>query len=179
MDSIFEPFLLSLIAGMATGLGGMIVLMLRRVGDRVVSFSMGFASGVMLMVAFNNLFLEAEKLLAHIELIVVFSLGAVMMIVLDLSIPHIELATGKLDSKYRILVWNAMATIANLARVDKDRKFDAIFTKYYGFLNDEYMVTVASVVGHSSKIALAKPYLARGLWVSFAIIFINQIAVPR
>jgi hypothetical protein len=39
MDSIFEPFLLSLIAGMATGLGGMIVLMLRRVGDRVVSFS--------------------------------------------------------------------------------------------------------------------------------------------
>jgi ZIP family zinc transporter len=99
MDSIFEPFLLSLVAGMATGLGGMIVLMLRRVGDRVVSFSMGFASGVMLMVAFNNLFLEAEKLLAHVELIVVFSLGAVMMIILDLSIPHIELATGKLDSK--------------------------------------------------------------------------------
>jgi ZIP family zinc transporter len=58
MDSIFEPFLLSLIAGMATGFGGMIVLLLRRVGDRVVSFSMGFASGVMLMVAFNNLFLE-------------------------------------------------------------------------------------------------------------------------
>ena len=99
IDSIFEPFLLSLIAGMATGLGGMIVLMLRRVGNRVVSFSMGFASGVMLMVVFNNLFLEAEKLLAHVELIVVFSLGAVMMIILDLSIPHIELATGKFDSK--------------------------------------------------------------------------------
>ena len=99
IDSIFEPFLLSLIAGMATGLGGMIVLMLRRVGNRVVSFSMGFASGVMLMVVFNNLFLEAGKLLAHVELIVVFSLGAVMMIILDLSIPHIELATGKFDSK--------------------------------------------------------------------------------
>jgi ZIP family zinc transporter len=99
MDSMFEPFLLSLIAGMATGLGGMIVLMLRRVGDRVVSFSMGFASGVMLMVAFNNLFLEAGKLLTHVELIVVFSLGVVVMIVLDLSIPHIELATGKLDSR--------------------------------------------------------------------------------
>jgi hypothetical protein len=66
-----------------------------------------------------------------------------------------------LDSKYRILVWNAMATIANLARVDKDKKFDAIFTKYYSFLNDEYMVTVANVVGNSGKIALAKPYLAQ------------------
>lgn len=99
MGSIFEPFLLSLIAGMATGLGGIIVLTLRRAGDRAVSFSMGFASGAMLMVAFNNLFLEAQKLLTHIELIVLFSLGAFMMIVLDLSIPHIEPATRKMDSK--------------------------------------------------------------------------------
>lgn len=33
------------------------------------------------------------------------------------------------------------------------------FDKYYSFLNDEYMVTVANVVGHSGKIALAKPNL--------------------
>ncbi len=64
-----------------------------------------------------------------------------------------------LDSKYRILTWNAMAIVANLTRVDKDNKFDDLFEKYYSFLNDEYMVTVASVVGHSGKIALAKPYL--------------------
>ncbi len=66
---------------------------------------------------------------------------------------------GLLESKHRILTWNAMAIIANLTRVDKDRKFDAIFDKYYSFLNDEYMVTVANVVGHSGKIALTKPYL--------------------
>ena len=64
-----------------------------------------------------------------------------------------------LDSKYRILTWNAMAIIANLARVDEDKKFDAIFDRYYAFLNDEYMITVANVVGYSGKIALAKPYL--------------------
>jgi ZIP family zinc transporter len=99
MDSVFQPFLLSLLAGMATGIGGIIVLLLRRVSDRIVSFSMGFASGVMLMVAFNNLFLEAEKFLAHVELIILFSLGAVMMIVLDLTIPHIELTTRKGNGK--------------------------------------------------------------------------------
>jgi ZIP family zinc transporter len=99
MGSLFEPFLLSLIAGMATGIGGIIVLLLKRVSDRIVSFSMGFASGVMLMVAFNNLFLEAEKFITHIELIVLFSLGAVVMIVLDLTIPHIELTTRKQNSK--------------------------------------------------------------------------------
>jgi hypothetical protein len=64
-----------------------------------------------------------------------------------------------LDSKHRILTWNAMAIIANLTKVDKNKKFDAIFDKYYRFLNDEYMVTVANVVGNSRKIALAKPYL--------------------
>jgi len=64
-----------------------------------------------------------------------------------------------LDSKYRILTWNAIAITANLTQVDKDKRFDAAFDKYYSFLNDEYMVTVANVVGHSGKIALAKPYL--------------------
>jgi hypothetical protein len=75
--------------------------------------------------------------------------------------PYMDSFIALLDSKYRILTWNAMAIIANLARVDEDKKFDAIFGKYYSFLNDAYMVTVANVVGNSAKIALAKPYLAQ------------------
>ncbi len=75
--------------------------------------------------------------------------------------PYMDFFTSLLDSKYRILKWNTMAVIANLACVDKDKKFDAIFNKYYSFMNDPYMVTVASVVGHSSKIAVAKPYLVQ------------------
>jgi hypothetical protein len=75
--------------------------------------------------------------------------------------PYMDFFINLLDSKYRILTWNAMAIIANLAKVDADKKFDAIFDKYYGFLDDAYMVTVANVVGNSTKIALAKPYLAQ------------------
>ena len=73
--------------------------------------------------------------------------------------PFMDSIIDLLDSKYRILIWNALAIIANLARVDKDKKFDAAFDKYYSFVNNEYMVTVANVVGNSGKIALAKPYL--------------------
>ena len=65
-----------------------------------------------------------------------------------------------LDSKHRILVWNGMAAIANLCKADVDAKFDAVFDKYYGFLDDDYMVTVANVVGNSARIVQAKPYLA-------------------
>ena len=73
--------------------------------------------------------------------------------------PHMPFFVSLLDSKYRILVWNALAAVANLCAVDRDKKFDAAVDKYYDFLNDEYMVTVANVVGNSAKIALSKPYL--------------------
>jgi hypothetical protein len=75
--------------------------------------------------------------------------------------PYIDDFIVLLGSKHRILTWNAMAIIANLTRVDRDRKFDAIFDQYYGFINNEYMVTVANVVGNSAKIALAKPHLVQ------------------
>ncbi len=99
MNPVFEPFVLSLVAGLATGIGGIVVLTLRRVGDRVVGFSMGFASGVMLLVSFNNLFLEAARLLTHFELILGFSLGALLMMALDLVIPHIELTARRENGK--------------------------------------------------------------------------------
>ena len=72
---------------------------------------------------------------------------------------HMDFFVHMLDSKYRISTWQAMFIIANLTRVDKKKKFDIIFDKYYSFINNEYMVTVANIVGHSGKIALAKPYL--------------------
>jgi hypothetical protein len=73
--------------------------------------------------------------------------------------PHFGFFVDLLDSKYRILTWNALAIIANLTRVDTDKKFDAVFDKYYSFLGNDYMVTVANVVGNSGKIAKAKNYL--------------------
>jgi hypothetical protein len=66
-----------------------------------------------------------------------------------------------LENKHRILVWNGTAIIANLTRVDTDKKFDAIFDEYYRLLDDEYLVTVANTIANSAKIALAKPYLIK------------------
>jgi len=73
--------------------------------------------------------------------------------------PYMDSFIDLLDSKYRILTWNALAIIANLTRVDAEKRFDAVFGKYYSFLDNDYMVTVANVVGNSGKIAHAKPYL--------------------
>lgn len=75
--------------------------------------------------------------------------------------PHMDFFINLLDSKYRILTWNAIIIIANLTKIDKENKFESIFNKYYSFLENDYMVTVANVVGNSGKIALAKPHLTQ------------------
>ena len=79
----------------------------------------------------------------------------------ELLYPYMDFFISLLDSDYRILTWNAIITIANLTRVDTENKFDVIFEKYYGLLENDYMVTVANVVGNSGKIALAKPHLTK------------------
>jgi len=78
----------------------------------------------------------------------------------DILYPYIDNFVDLLDSKHRILTWNALAAIANLTAMDSDHKFDAIFDKYYNFLANQYMVTVANVVANSARIAANKPYLA-------------------
>lgn len=83
----------------------------------------------------------------------------------DKLYPYMDSFIGLLDSKHRILTWNAMAIVANLTAVDSERKFDQIFDKYYGYLGNEYMVTVANVVANSAKIASNKPYLADRIMV--------------
>jgi hypothetical protein len=75
--------------------------------------------------------------------------------------PYMDFFITLLESKYRIHTWNAIIIIANLTKVDTENKFDVIFEKYYGLLDNDYMVTVANVVGNSGKIALAKPYLTK------------------
>jgi len=102
MSQIGESFLLSLIAGSATGIGGLIVLRTGNLSKRYIGFSMGFASGVMLTISFLNLFAEAVTILPYLNAALAFSVGALFMIFLDLALPHVELGRkekGIVESK--------------------------------------------------------------------------------
>jgi ZIP family zinc transporter len=90
MADIISPFILSLVAGTATGLGGLIVLFLGDVSDELMGLALAFASGVMLVVSFLDLFAEALEVIFYLEATLAFSVGAFFMMILDLSLPHIE-----------------------------------------------------------------------------------------
>jgi len=119
---------------------------------------------------FYNIVKETDELIPDIldgvsssKATIRYSCGKVLM---DLSeenpeklYEHMDFFINLLDNKYRIITWNAIITIANLTKIDTLNKFDKNFDKYFNLLNNDYMVTVANIVGSSSKIALAKPYL--------------------
>ena len=87
--NILAPILLSLLAGSATSIGGLIVLKCGTVSNRKMGFMMGFAGGVMLVVSFLNLYAEAVKELAPWKVTIAFALGTVFMMSVDLKLPHI------------------------------------------------------------------------------------------
>jgi hypothetical protein len=53
----------------------------------------------------------------------------------------------------------AIYIIANLAKDDPQNRFEKIFNKYYGLLDDESVIPPAHVAANSAKIARAKPDL--------------------
>jgi hypothetical protein len=129
----------------------------------------------------SNLIPEIISGISSVKPTIRYGCGKILM---DLSeeqpeqlYPYMDFFISLLDSKYRILTWNAMCIIANLTKVDRQNKFDSIFEKYYHFLKDEYLVTVANVVGNSGKIALAKPHLTTQIVEK--LLTIENISTPQ
>jgi zinc transporter ZupT len=89
MSQIFTAVLLSLVAGMGTGLGGLIAV-IRRPGPRAYGFLMGITAGVMISLSFLELVSKAWELQGFLTTTVGFSLGAIFMFLLDVTIPHVR-----------------------------------------------------------------------------------------
>jgi ZIP family zinc transporter len=85
------PIVLSFIAGSATGIGGLFVIIFGDVNDKIVGFFMGFAGGVMLIVSFLHLYNEALQIISTVNTVIAFAFGTILMMIMDLTLPHIEL----------------------------------------------------------------------------------------
>lgn len=73
--------------------------------------------------------------------------------------PQMDFFVGLLGSENKILKWNSIDILSNLATVDPKKRFDSIFKKFYGLLREGGLITAAHVVDNSGKIANAKPSL--------------------
>lgn len=77
----------------------------------------------------------------------------------ELIYPHFDAYVSLLDYPNNFLQWGAIITLARLTAVDTARRFDAIFEKYYGFIQGPAMVSACNVIGSSAFIAASRPDL--------------------
>lgn len=63
-EHVLPAFLLTLLAGLSTGIGSCIALLCRRTNQKFLAVSLGFSAGVMIYVSMTELFFEARTVLS-------------------------------------------------------------------------------------------------------------------
>ena len=89
VSEILTVLFLSLLAGLATGLGGLIVL-IKNPSTRIMNFLLGLAAGVMIILAFLELMVEAINLSGLTLAAIGFLAGSLVLLVLVSLLPHIR-----------------------------------------------------------------------------------------
>ena len=93
-----NAFLLTLFAGLATGIGGLAIMFIRKFSPKVLSAALGFSAGVMIFLSFNEIIPEAGEMLKvnfphNYNWIVYlgFIIGIIVAILIDYFLPdHID-----------------------------------------------------------------------------------------
>ena len=96
--TLFVPLMLTLGAGLATGIGSTIALFAHRTNKRLLSFSLGLSGGVMIYVSFVELFQQAREAIGAIYgpqtgmgiTTLAFFSGVLLIGVIDRLVPSIE-----------------------------------------------------------------------------------------
>jgi hypothetical protein len=73
--------------------------------------------------------------------------------------PHFDFFATMLGHENHILKWNATLTLANLARVDRETKIEAILDRYLDLISGPNMITAANAMRGAAIIGAAKPHL--------------------
>jgi ZIP family zinc transporter len=87
--TLLNVFLLSLTAGLGTGLGGLLAI-IRKPSKRSFGFLMGMTAGVMISLSFLELVNEAWALKGFWTATLGFAVGAFFMFGMDMALPHIR-----------------------------------------------------------------------------------------
>lgn len=84
-----DACLLSLAAGLCTMIGAAVILLVKKPGKIFIGATLGFASGVMLVVSFLTLTQESIKIAGYSTAIIGFMMGAIFILIIDKSLPHV------------------------------------------------------------------------------------------
>jgi ZIP family zinc transporter len=91
---IINILILSVTAGLGTGLGGLIVL-IRKPGERLFVFLIGLAAGLMIMLSFMGLLSDSLSISGLFPAAIGFISGTLLLFFLDFLLPHKHVVSEK------------------------------------------------------------------------------------
>ena len=97
----------------------------------------------------------------------------------ELLYRHFDFFAAMLDHDNQILKWNATLTLANLARVDRAGKIEAILDQYLDLISGPNMITAANAIRGAAMIGLAKPHLVRRILLRIMRVERVEYATPE
>ena len=87
-ENVLFALLLTLLAGLSTGIGSAAAYFIRQPKPKLMSLILGFSAGVMLYISFAELLHEAFKQIGYVNANVGFFIGIAFIALIDIFIPH-------------------------------------------------------------------------------------------
>jgi ZIP family zinc transporter len=101
-NDLIKILILSALASLSTGIGGLIVINFKRIGKGLFGFLGGLSTGVMIVATFFGLVLQSWQKIGFLLTTISFLVGNLVMFFFDSLIPHIRFSTlerGLFNSK--------------------------------------------------------------------------------
>ncbi|WP_368293873.1 ZIP family metal transporter [Dehalobacter sp. TBBPA1] len=112
---IITILLYGLIAGLVTGLGAVISISIKNITNKILSISLGFASGIMIGISALSLIPTSLDMSNSIICIAGFAAGALFLFLVDISMPHIHKVEADLSNYAKMGYFIALGiTLHNL-----------------------------------------------------------------
>ena len=189
-NSVISAFMLTLMAGMATGIGSIIALFAKRTNTKFLAASLGFSAGVMIYVSMAEILQKAKNYLigSHGEVlgnyyaVAAFFAGIVMIGVIDWVIPSTEGDIGNLKEHSKENTLKRMGVLTAIAI--GIHNFPEGMATFTSALRDPHLgiaIAVAIAIHNIPEgIATSVPiYFSSGSrWKAFWVSFFSGITEP-
>jgi ZIP family zinc transporter len=93
LEEVLVILLISFLSGSTTVIGALLAFFLK--GKGYVSLGVGFSSGIMIAISFLELLVTALTMIEELFVIFAFALGFVLVLIVDVSLPHMHLIEEK------------------------------------------------------------------------------------
>jgi len=181
MDLMIAGLLLALFAGLSTTIGGLLVFLIKDFKKCYLSFSLAFATGIMITVSFIELLPAGIAALNYTAALAVFFAGAAIAFLIDNFIPHNYAMEKSSDKKQDLKLYRLGLLVALGIAI---HNFPEGFAVFAGSLSSLKLgiIVAAAIAMHNipEGFAVAMPiyYSTKSKSKAFFAAFFSGIAEP-